>query len=162
MQVNNSKKYDSTKDAKKHIKIVQRIMGSLIKELEDRAKNHDKSKLNSPERETYDEFIPKLKEAKYGSDEYYKIRNEMNKKGLKHHIENNRHHPDHFPNGFIDMTLVDIVETFSDWYTASLKSDTDFKDGLKLNAERFNMDPMLVKIFENTYDEYSKKKLVQH
>ena len=150
--------YDSTQDTMKHIKNIQKVMdGTIIPELQKRSKNHDKSKLESPEKETYDEFIPKLREEKYGTPEYLKLRAEMEKKGLKHHYESNRHHPEHFKDGINDMTLIDVLEMFSDWYAASLVSDTDFVDGLKMNKSRMNISDQLYIILMNTYNEYFKK-----
>ena len=70
--------YDSTVDAKKHIAAIQRLFNNvIIPELEKRKESHDESKFKSPERETYDKYIPMLKETKYGSDEYYEVRKKM-------------------------------------------------------------------------------------
>ena len=147
--------YDSTVDAKKHITAIQRLFNNvIIPELEKRKESHDESKFKSPERETYDKYIPMLKETKYGSDEYYEVRKKMEQEGLKHHYEVNRHHPEHFPGGINDMTLIDVVEMFCDWYAASLNSDTGFKSGLKNNKNKFHMSEQLYQIFLNTYKEY--------
>lgn len=147
--------YDSTVDAKKHIAAIQRLFNNvIIPELEKRKESHDESKFKSPERETYDKYIPMLKETKYGSDEYYEVRKKMEQEGLKHHYEVNRHHPEHFPGGINDMTLIDVVEMFCDWYAASLNSDTGFKSGLKNNKNKFHMSEQLYQIFLNTYKEY--------
>lgn len=147
--------YDSTVDAKKHIAAIQRLFNNvIIPELEKRKESHDESKFKSPERETYDKYIPLLKETKYGSDEYYEVRKKMEQEGLKHHYEANRHHPEHFPGGINDMTLIDVVEMFCDWYAASLNSDTGFKSGLKNNKNKFHMSEQLYQIFLNTYKEY--------
>ena len=147
--------YDSTVDAKKHIAAIQRLFNNvIIPELEKRKESHDESKFKSPERETYDKYIPMLKETKYGSDEYYEVRKKMEQEGLKHHYEVNRHHPEHFPGGINDMTLIDVVEMFCDWYAASLNSDTGFKSGLKNNKNKFHMSEQLYQIFLNAYKEY--------
>ena len=147
--------YDSTVDAKKHIAAIQRLFNNvIIPELEKRKESHDESKFKSPERETYDKYIPMLKETKYGSDEYYEVRKKMEQEGLKHHYEVNRHHTVHFPDGINGMTLIDVVEMFCDWYAASLNSDTGFKSGLKNNKNKFHMSEQLYQIFLNTYKEY--------
>lgn len=147
--------YDSTVDAKKHIAAIQRLFNNvIIPELEKRKESHDESKFKSPEKETYDKYIPMLKETKYGTDEYYEVRKKMEQEGLKHHYEVNRHHPEHFPGGINDMTLIDVVEMFCDWYAASLNSDTGFKSGLKNNKNKFHMSEQLYQIFLNTYKEY--------
>lgn len=147
--------YDSREDSLTHIEEVKRIFNFvIIPELERRKENHDKSKLENPEKACYDELIPKLKETKYGSKEYEEVRKEMYEKGLKHHYENNSHHPEHFPDGINSMTLIDIVEMFVDWLAASKRSDTGFKNGLKSNQKKFKMDPQLYQIFLNTYKYY--------
>ena len=97
-----------------------------------------------------------LRTAKYGSKEYEEIRDKMLNEGLKHHYEANRHHPEHFKNGINDMTLIDVVEMFCDWYAASKNSDTGFEAGLKMNKNKFKMSEQLYQIFKNTYDVYLK------
>ena len=49
------------------------------------------------------------------------------------------------------MTLIDIVEMYVDWKSASERHNNgDFKRSIEINSKRFNMDPQLVSIFENT------------
>ena len=69
--------YDSTVDAKAHISKIQFIFDTIvIPELEKRSKDHDQSKLDSPEKETYDKYIPMLQKVKYGTPEYNDIKDE--------------------------------------------------------------------------------------
>lgn len=149
--------YDSRKDYEDHVRIVRKNMDVITTELNNRAAHHDDSKKVSPEKEGYDEFIPKLKAAKYGSPEYEEIRKQMNDVCLSHHYEVNRHHPEHFENGIKDMTIPDLVEYFVDGYSASLKSDTPYADGVKRNAKVHNLPDVLVQIFINTVNEYFTK-----
>lgn len=151
--------YDSTKDTVEHIKRVQDVFNSvIIPELQRRAVKHDSSKLESPEKETYDKYIPMLREVKYGTKEYLELRDKMKKEGLSHHFKVNRHHPEHFPNSDIShMNIVDIVEMIVDWYAASLVSDTSFEAGLKGNAERYHIPSQLVSIMKNTVTDLIKK-----
>lgn len=144
------KGYDSTVDAKAHIEIIQKIMNKVIDSLKDRSINHDKSKLEDPERSMYDKYIPMLKTTKYGSEEYYDIREKMQKEGLDHHYEVNSHHPEHYENGIDGMDLIDLIEMYCDWKAASSKSDTSFEKGLESNAKRFKMSDQLLSIFKNT------------
>ena len=149
--------YDSTVDTQAHINKVQYIFNNLvIEELTNRASQHDASKLEDPEKETYDKFIPLLQKVKYGTPEYNELKDEMAKTGTGHHYEVNRHHPEHFENGIKDMTLFDIFEMFVDWYSASLRSDTGFEKGLNMNKDRYNISDELYQIFVNTYKEYLK------
>lgn len=146
--------YDSTVDAKAHREVVNRVGTLLIEELTERIAKHDLSKLREPERSCYDKYIPMLKEAKYGSKEYYDIREKMQKEGLDHHYQVNRHHPEHFEHGLEDADIVDLVEYFIDGYAASTKSDTPYSEGVKINAKKHNLPDLLVKIFTNTVERY--------
>ena len=75
----------------KHIKNVKKFLYKVSDVLENRARVHDTSKLESPELEIFDEYTPKLKDTTYGSDEYKRYLKEM-KVALDHHYANNRHH----------------------------------------------------------------------
>lgn len=150
-------KYDSSKDALEHKANVEKVMKPLIDDLVKRAAEHDNSKLVSPEKEGYDSLVPELRAAKYGSAQYNKIRKDMMELCLSHHYEVNRHHPEHFENGIMDFTIVDLVEYFVDTFAASLKSDTDYSEGVKINADKHNLPDALVQIFINTVNEYFPK-----
>ena len=85
--------YDSTQATKEHIKDVQNNIKIVIDELKSRANNHDKSKLDSPEKEYFDEYTPKLKDSEYGSSEYKDMLSEL-QVALNHHYIENNHHPE--------------------------------------------------------------------
>lgn len=143
-------KYSSTKDTLKHIKRVRELLKLIIKEIIFRGERHDNSKLISPEKEVFDKYTPKLKNSTYGSDEYKSFLKGMGK-GLKHHYENNRHHPEYWKNGINDMDLVDIIEMLMDWKAASERhNDGDIMKSLEIQKDRFNISPQLIKIMKNT------------
>lgn len=150
----NEKKFDSAPSTEAHIRTVQRIGDTVIKSLEDRFTWHDSSKTCDPEKACYDKYIPMLQKAKYGSKEYYDIKKEMEKDGLNHHFQVNRHHPEHFENGISGMTIVDLVEYFVDTYAASTRSDTQYSAGVKMNQEKHKLPDELVQIFMNTVEAY--------
>ncbi len=142
--------YDSTEDTKKHIEKVGDLLGRFNDELFSRVVHHDESKLESPEKEMYDEYTPKLSATTYGSDEYKQCLKEMGV-ALKHHYENNSHHPEHYENGVDGMDLLDVIEMFCDWKAASLRHATgDFGKSLEYNKDRFHINPQLHSIFVNT------------
>ena len=144
--------YNSARDTQLHKENVVNVMMLLIlPDLYNRADTHDNSKLQSPEKEVYDEFVPKLRTAKYGTPEYEAIRDEMNQKGGWHHTHVNRHHPEFFKSGISGMTLNDFVEMVCDWFAASLRSDTSFIDGLDRNIKKYDIPPMMASIIKNTY-----------
>ena len=67
-------------------------------------------------------------------------------------------HPEHFPNGILDMNLIDIVEMLCDWKAASERQeDGNLLKSIEQNAERFGYDDQLKQIFINTaklFDEH--------
>jgi hypothetical protein len=141
---------DSRGETLKHIKEVAHTINLFKKELKKRAKNHDKSKMESPEVEIFDEYTPKLKGSTYGSDEYKEYLKEM-KVALDHHYKNNQHHPEFHPSGIDSMNLIDIIEMFSDWVAATKRhEDGDMRRSLDINKTRFNMSDQLYNILLNT------------
>jgi uncharacterized protein DUF5662 len=143
--------FDSTPDTLRHSLRVAELMGELIKELLDRSIRHDLSKTREPERVVYDDVVPRLRAAAYGSPEYQTLVDAMGE-GLRHHYAHNRHHPEHFPDGVNGMTLVDLVEMLADWKAATERTSPlgDLADSLPVNAERFAIAPQLMEILENT------------
>jgi len=87
--------YDSTADTLTHIRNVQSKLNAVARELIIRGEKHDASKLLPPEKEIFDEYTPKLKNSTYGSDEYKGFLKGMGE-ALKHHYDNNSHHPEHY------------------------------------------------------------------
>jgi hypothetical protein len=111
---------------------------------------HDLSKLYEPEMSEFIRLTPKLKSSTYGSSEYKQFLKELGP-ALKHHYANNRHHPEHFENGYRDMNLIDIVEMFCDWVAATKRHDNgDIMRSIDLNKKRFCMSDDIVSIFKNT------------
>ena len=142
--------YDSTPDTLWHSLRVAELMGEPIKELLDRSVRHDLSKTRAPERAVYDEVVPSLRAATYGSAEYLRLVEAMGE-GLRHHYAHNRHHPEHFADGINGMTLVDLLEMLVDWKAATERtSDGDLAASLTINRERFDIAPQLMDILVNT------------
>lgn len=142
--------YDSTDETLKHIGKVNDLMCSIAARVMEIAAIHDASKLRSPEKEAYDEFTPKLSSVPYGSDEYKAYLKEMGV-ALQHHYQENRHHPEHFENGIMDMTLLDLIEMLCDWKAATERvKDGSLKKSLDYNRTRFQMDNSIYWILKNT------------
>ena len=142
--------YDSSIETRKHISRVQEITENLTLAIKEQVAKHDLSKLEAPEKPVFDEMTPKLKGCTYGSPEYQGFLKEM-EGCLKNHYLKNSHHPEHFENGVAGMTIMDIVEMWADWFAASTRhADGNFERSIQINSKRFNMDPQLVSIFENT------------
>ena len=142
--------YDSKKDTLDHISKVSKFMKILMVELIERAKGHDASKLEEPEKAIFDEVTSKLNKLTYGSDEYKASLKDM-KVALDHHYSENRHHPEHFDEGMRDMNLVDLCEMMADWKAASERhADGDILKSLDINQKRFQYSDELKQIFINT------------
>ena len=149
--------YSSKEETLEHIKNVRRFIAKIVAELQARALNHDKTKLESPEVEIFDEFTPKLKGCTYGSDEYKGFLKEMGV-ALDHHYAHNRHHPERFKNGMAGMNLIDLVELFCDWQSAVLRHDDgDMLRSININKKRFKMPDMLVSIFQNSIELFEEE-----
>lgn len=141
---------DSTKDTTQHIFEVQTNISKIIVELHSRLLDHDKTKLESPEKEIFDEATPKLKGLTYGSEEYKKVLEEI-KPALDHHYQQNRHHPEHALEGIYGMNLVDLIEMLCDWMAATKRhNDGDIMKSIEINQKRFGYSDELKSILYNT------------
>lgn len=136
----------------KHIREVQRLCNLAAKELITRGEEHDASKLEEPEAEWFAKHTKKLAALTFGTEEYAKSLEDL-KPALEHHYANNRHHPEHFPNGVDDMNLFDVIEMLLDWKAASQRQNNGniLKSILK-NSERYGIGPQLAKILQNTIE----------
>ena len=144
--------YDSRPETYEHILVVQGYLNAVVKELLDRAHGHDASKVQDPERATFDEFTPKLKHSTFGSDEYKGFLRDMGA-GLQHHYANNRHHPEHHDAGIAGMNLIDLVEMICDWLAATQRhANGDIRRSIDVNQERFGYGDELRAILHNTID----------
>lgn len=143
-------KYDSKADTLLHIKRVAQLLTEAASELIRRANIHDNSKLQSPEKELFDEFTPKLKDCTYGSPEYKQFLSEL-QVALSHHYEHNSHHPEHYRNGINGFDLFDLIEMFFDWKAATERhNDGNIHKSIEINKERFGINEQLASILKNT------------
>lgn len=148
--VSDSDLEDSMTDTKNHIDNVNNCALRFRDKLKDQVENHDASKLESPEKELFAYYGPILSKLKYGSDEY---KDNLKKMGeaLKHHYENNTHHPEHYKNGISDMNLLDVVEMLCDWKASTMRTNKgDIYESLEINSKRFHIDDQLKNILLNT------------
>lgn len=144
--------YDSWKDTLDHIQNVRTKIYQVVNDLLCRALEHDKSKLEAPEKEIYDLYTPSLRTLEYNSKEYHEVLAKM-KVGIDHHYSVSRHHPEYFTDGINGMNLVDLLEMVCDWKAAGERhkdKPTDIFKSIEINAERFHMDEQLKQILLNT------------
>ena len=151
--------YNSKKDTEKHSDNVMNVIFYFNNELYERGMFHDHSKLQCPEKEIFDKFTPRLKDATYGSDEYNEFLKEM-KVALDHHYKNNSHHPEHYEDGINGMNLFDFVEMFCDWCSATLRHDDgNLIKSIEINQKRFNYSDDIKNIMLNTVEQFKKRNL---
>lgn len=131
---------------------VRNYLNVCIRELLTRGEQHDQSKLEAPEVEAYDAITDGLRGLTYGSDAYRAVL-KANKPAIDHHYQTYRHHPEHFPAGYLAMTLIDLLEMLCDWRAASLRhNDGSLYDSLEINQTRFGYSDELKQILRNTAD----------
>lgn len=137
-------------ETQKHIECVRKYIRFFTDALTTRGFGHDKSKLESPEVEVFAEYTPKLATCEYNSEEYKNNLKEM-QHALSHHYAKNRHHPEHFQKGILDMNLVDIIELLCDWKASTQRQHNgNLLKSIEINAQRFDFDDQLKKILINT------------
>src|SRR5215469_16665433 len=125
--------YDSEQDTRAHIIQVAARLEAVCQELRRRGERHDASKLGEIEKPVFDAVVPKLKDLVYGPDEYRSAVKELGP-ALKHHYENNSHHPQHYENGISGIDLIDLMEMYCDWAAASLRpKDGDMSRSIEIN-----------------------------
>jgi hypothetical protein len=141
---------DSAEATKKHIGRVRELLWAVRDNLGGRSAAHDASKLESPEKEVFDEFTPKLAASAYGSEEYWGLLAAM-KPALDHHYARNSHHPEHYPDGIKGMSLLDVIEMLCDWKAASERHGGGcILRSIEINQKRFGYSDELKAILLNT------------
>jgi hypothetical protein len=134
----------------RHIETVRNYLNEMVRELLKRAEEHDQSKMDHPEVETFEVYTHKLRDMTYGSDEYKKCLREM-RPTIDHHNSVNRHHPEHFTTGISEMTLIDLIEMICDWKAAGMRhNDGDLIKSITINKDRFGIDAQLYQILMST------------
>lgn len=143
--------YDSKADTLEHIQKVNANILQVCQVLIGEAITHDKSKLEPKEKDAFDKLTPLLKDTTYGSDEYHKLRKELGE-ALEHHYKSNPHHPEHYGEyGINGMNFVQGIVMLCDWKAASERhADGDLRESLKINSDRFQIEPQLQIWIENT------------
>ena len=130
---------ESVLDTVEHIQKVRRWLTIAIANLQSRLMDHDASKLRSPELEGFLRITARLRDIKYGSDEYRAALREE-KPTIEHHQKANDHHPEFFKNGIAGMDCFQLIEMLCDWKAAGERTkDGSMVRSLEINRERFGM-----------------------
>lgn len=143
-----------------HINRVRKRISCFVNILEQRAKEHDKSKLEEPELIGWVAMDQEQK-YEYGSPAYYD-KMERYKEVFEHHYAVNRHHPEFFHNPEQEMNLVDLIEMLCDWF--SYKEEFTYEEGYRCineQCKRFHFSHTLKKILLNTFQAFILKKTLE-
>lgn len=123
-------------------------------ELTDRKLNHDRSKLEEPEKHEFDIWTPRINEAQLGTPMYEYFLKELHK-ALDHHYRYNRHHPEHFGNGINGMTIMDLTEMLCDWCATSDRHEgSNIYDSIDILQKRFKYSTPMKKVLSNTVEKH--------
>lgn len=156
MNVESDKTIIGKLETLKHIHRVRYFLSLMIDELDKRARNHDQTKLESPEKEIFGEHTEDLGKTIYGSLEYKTLLEKI-KPALDHHYAKNRHHPEFWQNSVNDMTLIDLVEMLCDWKAATERNkDGNIRKSIDHNMKRYEISEQLTSIMHNTVREMFK------
>lgn len=137
-------------EIERHRDNVLALLSCFSRQLLERARTHDLSKLEEPQFEVFANLPRNRGEIQYGSAEYLDRLTQL-QPALEHHYASERHHPEHFHDGVAGMHLVDLVEMFADWLVTHREYGTgSLADALDLNRTRFNVSDQLHAIFTNT------------
>ena len=145
--------YDSTQDTQALTDRVRQLLTLASAELIRRGEVHDASKLVDPEKSGYDDVVPKLKAARYGTLEYIRAMADMATLNL-HHAKNNSHHPEHYPGGVDDFDLFDLFEMFLDMVAEH--QDGGILGAIETASKAETLSPQVARIFYNTSQRYVK------
>lgn len=129
----------SEEDTRYHIEKVRDNLSDVLHNLTRRAVVHDATKLVEPELSGYQGLSDALRGLTYGTPEH-KTAFAPFKEIIAHHYAHNRHHPEYWPNGVADMSLLDIIEMLADWKAANDRNNGDFKHSLEVSIARFHLD----------------------
>lgn len=156
--------YEARFKTMRHIEAVRNFLGTCIEELVLRARTHDQSKLQPPEVATYDRLTASLRGTTYGTPGYYaQLQGVETQAALAHHYAHNAHHPEHFPQGVRDMTLIDLLEMVCDWKSSSLRhNDGSIEQSLTVNQERFGYGDELQSILRKTLNWLESQNVPHH
>lgn len=125
-------------------------MMRFYNELARRSAEHDKSKLEEPEKSGIDRSRERLWEIGYGNPGYKELRAES---WGNHHESHNDHHFGFYEDGILGMTLPALVEHFCDQYAAVQTSPNgDIIKSIEHHAEMYG--PVLTRIFMNTVKQW--------
>jgi hypothetical protein len=138
------------KDYIQHTQWVSEGIYLIINQLLLRMLTHDRTKIEAEELDAYAEIVPGFKNFTYGTQEH-KDHGAKLGPAWDHHVQHNKHHPEHFEAGLRGMTLIDLIEMVCDWRAASMRGGTfDYDKSIEQFSNRFYPPKEVVSILRNT------------
>lgn len=135
-------------ELKLHKMVLKAVLYYLANQLKERADIHDNSKYDQIEKKLFEE-ISQIDRKDFDSyEQWFSCTKPLLEPALKHHYENNRHHPEHFEKGVNEMNLLDILEMIVDWNTSASCRGTELD--IEYCFKRFKIDKQLQQIIKNT------------
>lgn len=101
------------------------------KQLKERAKNHDNTKISQPD-ELY--ALSRIINDKSSLKNANNQLSPLKKDAIMLHYKHNSHHPEHFQS-ILDMNKLDIMEMCCDWHARSTQYKTNFLEYVKIQQE---------------------------
>ena len=121
-----------------HQKAVQALLRSLAYKLLERADLHDLSKLTEAE---FAGFLTMGNKPPFGTPEYEQAL-EAGKETIALHHRQNRHHPEHWPNGASGMRFIDFAEMVCDQVAANRAAgERSFEENMPERRKRYGLTP---------------------
>lgn len=137
-----------------HIHLVRDRMMAAIGNLLSRAMVHDRSKLSQEEAPGFIAMKRELELAgvNYTDASYRDILKKYGPATIHKHYAANDHHPEHWPNGIRDMSLLSVLEMLCDWDAASkrMKGGGDLRVSIEHNQGRFGYSDDVKSLLLNT------------
>lgn len=126
-------------DQNTHVEIVQRLCLMAANFLMEIALGHDKSKFSNEEYATFINSKSALDGAEKGPDKDYKEWCTSN--AIRHHVQNNRHHPEFWDAISVDMPFLEVVIMYFDWVARTLQRGGDYEDFREYNMAKLTNQP---------------------
>ena len=100
---------------------------------------HDWSKFLPQEVLGFAHTYYRFKNVNYGTPEYNVLLKEI-LPTIERHYRWNSHHPEHYENGYDDMSKYDKIEMLADWSAAAKQTkDGNIWRSIDINSKRFNI-----------------------
>ena len=146
------KVYNSFEDTGKHIETVRYYMEMAMHILRGRGLAHDRSKFEEPEKTGFDLLTPEFREMEYGGPEWREVtQHPLVKLAIKHHHENNSHHPQYYTNGIMGMSLFDMIEMLCDWKAATDRNPNgNMRKNMIFNFQEFKIPHPMCVVLDKT------------